>query len=467
MPGFIGYSLKALALTRHPAPLSWCAGVSVAWGASFALNALEMDPVLRLAIWMGLLALATGLWLGRYLHPVLLFPILSMAGATMAVASVLSLGSGYEAAIDALTARTQGDAMVSRRGRDFHEYPKVARGLEALPEVAVALPFVHVEGLAQVRSKKDGRAISSAMVLRGVAPESLRKSRIFAAARKAQALHAPLPADRDRPAQLWMGMGLARRLGAQIGQPIVLSVWAREAIRDEAGLRYEYGVRERRFVLSAIFESADRQLDDQLVVSALSAAQALAHGRAWVSGIDLEWSERSAQRESSALELVEAWLTKWAPLCQVSSWRESPERDQQRRRFLALSAVLSFGLMSAATVSVVLGVMILLRLRANFFRVLYLMGAHTAQLRAVLAALIACALLASVLLFAFWWKLLAYAAPALSFSMEVLGELKLNWMLSGFDLLWILIWITVSFLLAYLLLSRQVEGGAQNGAGSI
>lgn len=466
MPGLIGYSLKALALTRRPVPRTWCWTMTVAWGASLAASSLQFDPVLRLAIWMGLLATTTGLWLGRYLHPVLLFPTLSMAGATMAVASVLSLGSGYEAAIDALTARTQGDAMVSRRGRDFHEYPRVARGLEALPEVAVALPFVHVEGLAQLRSSKDGRAVSAAMILRGVAPESFRKSRIFAAARSEQGLDSPQPADRERAAQLWIGRGLARRLGAQLGQPIVLSVWAREAIRDQGGLRYQYGVRERRFVLSAIFESGDRQLDDQLAVSSLSAAQALAHGRAWVSGIDLEWSKRSVSSERGALEIVQAWLARRAPLCQVSSWRESPERDQQRRRFLALSAVLSFGLMSASTVSVVLGVMILIRLRANFFRVLYLMGAERAQLRGVLAALIAMALLLSLLLFALWWTLLAHAGPALSFSMQVLGELRLNWSLHGRDLLWILTWITLSFSLAYLLLIRQVQVGAHRGAES-
>lgn len=456
MPGFIGYSLHALVRTRRPLAWTWCVCAGLVWVASWGLPALDRSPLVNLIAWGAGLLLLSAAGLARWLHPTLLLPTLSMAMSSMAVASILSLGTGYEQAIDELTAKTQGDAVVTRSGRDFHEYPEVAPGLEALPAVKVALPFVYVEGLAQAKGQSEGPVLSRGMVLRGIAPQTLARSRIFAHARATQKLKAPEPADRDQRPGLWLGAGLAAGIGAKVGDLVLLTVWSRQARRDETGLHYDYAPRERLFVLDAIFETGDQQMDEHLAVSALSAAQALAHGRAWVTGIDLEWDTSRPMTGQARLAQVQSWLDAHAKLCRVSSWRDSPERDEQRRRFLGISAVLSFGLMSSSTVGFVLGVLVLLRLRTHFFRSMHAMGARPGQLRALLAALLGTSLGLTLLLFAGWWVLLACVAPPLSFSVDVLGTLSLTWTLRLADVIWIAVWLFLSYGAAYSLLSRQL-----------
>lgn len=463
MPGFIGFTLRALGRTQKPLGWGWVVAAGGLWALAWGAGATGLSAVVALALWgAGLLAFSATL-LARWIHPTLLFPSISMAMSSMAVASVLSLGTGYEHAIDELTAKTQGDAVVTRNGRDFHEYERLAPGLESLDAVEVAVPFVHVEGLAQAKGEDAGAPLSRGMVLRGIAPDVLARSRIFARARKTQGLVPPAPADRERRPGLWMGKGLARGIGAKVGDRVLLTVWSRVARREGGTLHYDFSPRERLFLLDAVFETGDAQLDEGLAVSALSAAQALAHGRAWVTGIDLEWSSTHQASNAERLDAVKAWLAQHGKLCRVSSWRESPERDEQRRRFLGLSAVLSFGLMSASTVSLILGVMVLLRLRTRLFRALFSMGVQRGQLKRLVAALLGASALLALLLFGGWWGLLSTLAPELSFSMEVLGELSLRWLLSARDGLWLLGWLTLSYVGAYFALSRQVLGLGHRG----
>lgn len=454
--GFVAFCLLALARRRLRGSWAFVAFSALAWALSFAAPALGMGPVLSLAVWGATLFLWTAALLARWLHPTVLVPSLSMGMSTMAVASVLSLGTGYEEAIDALTAKTQGDALVTKQGRDFRSYEKLARDLESLDEVEVALPFVHVEGLAQAKAPGETLPRSKAMVLRGVDPRALKRSRIFAQGRKRQGLIAPSPAQPHERPGLWLGQALARSIGAKLGETVRLTVWSREARREQGVLHYDYAPRSRLYRLEAVVETGDQSMDEQLAISALSSAQALAHGRAWVTGIDLEWSRASFASETQRLQAVTQWLGARSSLFRVSSWRESPERDEQRRRFLALGALLSFGLMSASSVALVLGVLVLLRLRAQFFRGLHAMGASASQQRQVLGALLLLSLVVALGCFALWWGLLLGCAPELAFHMDVLGELSLAWSLSRSDLGWLLGWLSLSYLGSYLVLRRQL-----------
>lgn len=429
---------------------------ALAWALSLVFQRAQVPTLWALVAWATGLFLLTSAVLARWLHPTLLVPSLSMGMSTMAVASVLSLGTGYEQAIDALTAKTQGDALVTKRGRDFRSYQALAQGLEQLDEVDVALPFVHVEGLAQAKAPGEELPRSKAMVLRGLAPNALRRSRVFEAGRNAKGLVAPAPAQPHTKPGLWLGKGLAHRIGAKLGQPVRLTVWSRQARRERGVLHYDYAPRSRLFRLDAVVETGDQTMDEQLAVSALTAAQALAHGRPWVTGIDLEWSQGSTKDEAQRLDAVSTWLNAQSSLYTVSSWRQSPERDEQRARFLALSALLSFGLMSASSVGLVLGVLVLLRLRAQFFRGLHAMGASLSQQRKLLLALLLLSCLVAVGSFGLWWILLAYAAPAIAFDVDVLGSLTLSWSLSSRDLGWILTWLGLSYAAAYAVLRRQI-----------
>lgn len=454
--GLIGFCLVALARTHHRPARRWVLVTGLLWGLSFAGPAGGLSPLWSLATWGAGLFLLTCAGLARWLHPTLLVPSLSMGMSTMAVASVLSLGTGYEQAIDALTAKTQGDALVTKKGRDFRGYQELALGLEGLPEVDAALPFVHVEGLAQAKASGEALPRSKAMMLRGVPAKALLRSRIFASARKAQGLQAPSSAQPHTPPGLWLGKDLARSIGAQLGEPVRLTVWSREARREQGVLHYDYAPRSRLFRFDAAIETGDQTMNEQLAVSALTAAQALAHGRPWVTGIDLEWSKSSPESEAHRLDAVSGWLDARSSLFRVSSWRQSPERDEQRRRFLALSAVLSFGLMSASSVGLVLGVLVLLRLRAQFFRGLHAMGATKRQQRRVLGALLGLSCVVAAGCFGGWWLLLVYSAPPVAFDVDVLGSLTLAWSLSPADLGWLLAWLSLSYVGSYLVLRPQV-----------
>lgn len=454
--GLVGVCLLALARPRSPVSWRWVAASLLVWILAMAGPFIGLSALWSLATWGAGLFLLSSALLARWLHPTLLVPSLSMGMSTMAVASVLSLGTGYEQAIDALTAKTQGDALVTKQGRDFRSYAQLASGLEGLEEVAVALPFVHVEGLAQAKARDETLPRSKAMVLRGVSPAALKRSRIFAAARRAQDLSAPAPAQPHEKPGIWLGRGLAQSLGARLGDPVLLTVWSREARREQGVLHYDYAPRSRLFRVDAVVETGDQTMDEQLAVSALTAAQALAHGRPWVTGIDLEWSTISDKSEAQRLEAVSKWLDGKSRLFRVSSWRQSPERDEQRRRFLALSAVLSFGLMSASSVGLILGVLVLLRLRAQFFRGLHAMGATHSQQRRILMALLLLSCGVAGLCFALWWGLLISSAPAVAFDVDVLGTLTLAWTLSGRDLGWLLGWVGLSYAASYVVLRPQL-----------
>lgn len=455
--GLVGVCLMALARRRGRPSWSWVLLSALGWALSFAGPQLGLGPIAALVAWGAGLFLLSAALLARWLHPTLLVPSLSMGMSTMAVASVLSLGTGYEQAIDALTAKTQGDALVTKQGRDFSGYEKLARGLESLDEVEVAVPFVHVEGLAQAKAPGESLPRSKAMVLRGVPQDALLRSRIFEQGRKNKGLGAPKPAQPHQKPELWLGRGLARSIGATLGEPVRLTVWSREARREQGVLHYDYAPRSRLYRLAAVVETGDQAMDEQLAVSALSAAQALAHGRAWVTGVDLEWSDPSASGEPQRLAAVSDWLHARSSLYRVSSWRESPERDEQRRRFLALGAVLSFGLMSASSVGLILGVLVLLRLRAQFFRGLHAMGASLSQQRQVLAALLLLSFVVAAGCFGLWWALLICCAPDVAFHMDILGSLTLAWSLSTSDLGWLLGWLALSYLASYVVLRRQLQ----------
>lgn len=454
--GFVGFCVVALGRTRHRLHWRWVFSAAVCWALSFVGQFAGAPALWALVSWGAGLFLLTSMLLARCLHPTLLIPSLSMGMSTMAVASVLSLGTGYEHAIDELTAKTQGDALITKRGRDFRSYEDLALGLEQLEEVEVAMPFVHVEGLAQAKAPGEDLPRSKAMVLRGVPSQALERSRIFAVGRRDKGLWAPKPAQPHEKPGLWLGRGLAHRIGAKLGQTVRLMVWSRQARREGGVLHYDYAPRVRLFRLDAVLDTGDQTMDEQLAVSALTAAQALAHGRPWVTGIDLEWSKNVDKSEAQRLDAVSAWLDTQSSLFSVSSWRQSPERDEQRHRFLALSAVLSLGLMSVSSVGLVLGVMVLLRLRAQFFQGLHAMGASVSQQRRLLLALLMLSALAAVGCFGLWWLMLAYCAPSLAFDVDVLGSLTLAWSLSVRDLSWLFGWLGLSYATAYAVLRRQI-----------
>lgn len=350
-----------------------------------------------LALWVGgLWALGAG-FLFYFFPTIVVIPTLLQAIGCFALAGVLALGQSYARSVEELMAATRGDLMVTRKGRDFFEYRElqgqIRRHLEATACVQAVLPVLVVHGLAYPQRPSFGashRPMAKSFVLRGMAPEDFAKSRVFAhlLSPDAAKVSAPQPADRQRAPQIWLGQELARSLGLGVGEEVILSVRARQAIRDEGGLRYAFSSRERRFEIRRLLDFGELELNRHLALASLSATQALAHGRPWVSAIDLElcpeaWPKLlpTAKSLKKALPRDQAYS--------VSSWRHSAERLRLQRNFRAGATVITLGLFMACALSVALGVMVLIRRKRSFFTILDALGATPGQMRGLAFALVA------------------------------------------------------------------------------
>jgi len=349
-----------LALREKPASprvraLSWIAGLVTAacavtliagWAASYLL--------------VGVLAAASMLLLATL--ALRLFPAamaVSVVGIALSCASLmtaLAVTSGFLTEISRAVARFNGHLLLTKYGLDFEEYEALGAEIAEDPRVVAASPFAFSmvvvvrddgsEMVAPAPTSKPAKDVDAAwgaaidadlrlpssstpargagttdperpaiVVGKGIDPKRAGGFSGLAPAFGKGDLFALRPANAGRPPGIVLGRALRRELGVEIGEKV------RVVVPAELDGREESATAAPRF---AVFEVTDElhtgvaELDRNLVLMHLTAAQALFFRAGRVTGIEFELHDPE-QAGALAREL-EGRLPQ---LYRVSTWQES------------------------------------------------------------------------------------------------------------------------------------------------
>lgn len=350
-----------LALREHPASprvraLSWLAGLVTAgcalalilgWAASYVLvGALAVASMVLLA------ALAL-----RMFPAAMAVSVVGIALSCASLMTALAVTSGFLTEISRAVARFNGHLLLTKYGLDFEEYEALGNEIAEDPRVVAASPFafsmvvvVRDDGSEMVAPaptstpakdvdaawgaaiEADRRLPSSSTPARGTGgmPDPERPAIVvgkgidpnraggfsgLAPAFGKGDLFALRPANAGTPPGIVLGRALRRELGVEIGERV------RVVVPAELDGREESATAAPRF---AVFEVTDElhtgvaELDRNLVLMHLTAAQALFFRAGRVTGIEFELHDPD-QSGALARELE----GRLPPLYRVSTWQES------------------------------------------------------------------------------------------------------------------------------------------------
>ena len=346
-----------------------------------ALREVPPSPRVHRLLWGGLAVLALALaiqWIGGVSHLgvvavigvssmvtlaavcVRFFPLamaVSVLGVALACASLttaLSVTSGFEREITRAMARFNGHVLITKYGLDFYEYDEVADRWRSDPRVNAASPFAYsmvavvrdagtVEGGEgeldpELDETLDDRG-PLVLVAKGLDPARARELDGLPTIMGRGDLSGLRPGDSAHLPGIVVGDPILRMLGVEIGDHVRVVVPSENDGRTPID---ERPPRHARFEVLDSFKTGTSELDRNLVLMHITAAQALAFGQARATGIELELRDPDRAEEVAADVLASGHR-----FLRTSTWRET-------------SSAMLIGLQQIrATISIVLGLMVL------------------------------------------------------------------------------------------------------------
>lgn len=324
-------------------------GVAVVLGASSLL-------------WIGGLGVASLVLLAMIC--VRLFPtamavsILGIALSCASLMTVLGVTTGFEREILAAVARVNGHVLLTKYGLDFFEYESVSDGWVTHPEVAAASPFAF-SMVAVVKTPpppepgaeadpfgappqddSDNDRGPSVVIGKGVIPARVADMAGFTETLSGGDVEVLRPGDsRHRPG-IVLGFRLAHELRVEVGDFVRVVVPAE--IDGSAAPSAARPPRHATFEVLDTMHTGTSDIDGNLVLMHISAAQALFFGERRVTGIEFQLVD-PADAEDLAATMGEGLGYPY----RVSHWRQTNA---------ALLATLT---QIRITLSLILGLMIL------------------------------------------------------------------------------------------------------------
>ncbi|MEM9459649.1 MAG: hypothetical protein AAGF11_36060 [Myxococcota bacterium] len=378
------------------------------WGSSLGvvigLGAL-WGGVHHVAVVAGVGLCAMGVLAGiclRLFLPAMAVSVIGVALACSSLMTALSVTAGFELEITRALARLNGHVLLTKYGLDFFEYEQVADRWKADPQVTAASPFafsmvvlVHEpsgEGepagagadvddpagsgpdaaeAAEVAEDDPADAVPPAgpvvVVGKGVDPRRAVDldgfGRLFGAGDPVAALR---PGDsRHRPG-LVLGRGLAARVGVEVGDRVRVVVPAE--IRGEGQPVGE--ARHSTFEVTDLLVTGTSELDRNLALMHITAAQAMFFREGRVTGIEFELHDPD-RADTFADTMAQAM----PPIYRVSTWREanSPLLIGLEQIRLTLSLVLGLMVVVAAS-SLIASLLLLVRRKGHDIAVIMAVG---------------------------------------------------------------------------------------------
>lgn len=214
--------------------------------------------------------------------------LLGIALGVAALIAVTSVMSGYQQDIEEKILATNAHLVVQKYGIDFVEYPEAIAKVGSVRGVVAAAPFVFNEATIAVADA------SVPVLLKGISPKlaggvtDLAKQLCGEISADGEACAAPrvpiavadiLP--KSKTAEVWVGLGLLRRLDASVGS--VVNLTAPVAVAGGSG-RAPVRLRAR---IAGAFRSGMHEFDNRLIYIRLPVAQHLLGMGAAVNGIEL------------------------------------------------------------------------------------------------------------------------------------------------------------------------------------
>jgi lipoprotein-releasing system permease protein len=231
----------------------------------------------------------------RYLVPTIAVSALGIAFGVAALFTVMAVTSGFEAELLRGTGRLNGNLLVTKYGLDFFEYEDTAAHLERRPEVKASSPFAW--GMVTTSRIEGELAVGEPVVaaVKGIDPARVGRFAGF------DGIFSGGDASRIAPGNLHLeapsaavGRRLANELGIEIGDE--LRVVAPREI-DGSSDPFAKPPRAATFKVVDLLDTGIADLDDQLVLVHLRAAQSLLFGEGRVTGIELELEEAALSAE--------------------------------------------------------------------------------------------------------------------------------------------------------------------------
>jgi lipoprotein-releasing system permease protein len=340
-------ALREVAASRGTKRLFWASLLLLA--GALVLQLLGVSHLLVVVVIGTSSMVALGSLCVWWFPPAMAVSVLGVALACASLTTALSVTSGFEREIMRAMARFNGHVLITKYGLDFFEYEELADRWRGDARVRAASPFAysmvavvgapheHTEALEDQDEGLSERA-PIVLVAKGLDPARAAELDGLAEIMGRGDLSGLRPGDVAHLPGLVVGQPILSMLDASVGDEVRIVVPAENDGRS--GLA-ERPPRHARFEVLDTFKTGTSELDRNLVLMHITAAQALFFGQGRVTGIELELRDPDL-----AEQVADDIIASGHPFLRTSTWRDT-------------SSALLLGLRQIrATISVVLGLMV-------------------------------------------------------------------------------------------------------------
>ncbi len=344
---------------------------------------------LVVAIALGGMALLAGLTL-RLFNPAMAVSVVGVALACASLMTALSVTAGFQLEITRALARLNGHVLLTKYGLDFFEYERLADQWREHPEVTAASPFAYSmvavvyqpgqQNLDDDEAGDDGEAgidddgaepsgpppAGPAIVVgKGLLPERAAELDGFLDVLGGHDASVLRPGDTRHVPGIVLGRGLATRLGAEVGAVVRVVVPPGVGETEVGG-----PPRHAPFEVLDIMTTGTSELDGNMVLMHISAAQALFFREARATGIEFELTDPEL-----AETIADQMAAQLPQLYRISTWREtnSPMLLGLQQIRATLSLVLGLMVVVAAS-SLIASLLLLVRRKRHGIAVMMAVG---------------------------------------------------------------------------------------------
>jgi lipoprotein-releasing system permease protein len=389
-------SLLVRRLVRRSSPPGPIVAVARSVGAGLTLVG-TLGLVLQVGTVAAVVAFGVGTlaWMaaevGRRITPAIAVSVIGIALGVASLFTVRAVMNGFEREVVERSARVNGHILLTKYGLDFYEYAEVAGRVRARPGVVGASPIaVGAVAIAKVDESVDGAdAHPVVALLKGVHPAWVPSLGSFESVLDAPVDEALRPGHLQRPPGLVVGVGLARRLGLAVGDPVAVVT----ASAVSGALTADGPPRAGRFEVTALMDSGVAELDREFALAHLSAAQFVLFGAPRVTGIELALASIDGAREE-AEAIADALNSGPNRLYRAHSWLDANTTLVMLRQVGQIVGLIVGLIVVVAATTLIGGLLLVVRSRIDEIAILATIGADR---RLVLGVFEGLGLLAGIL----------------------------------------------------------------------
>lgn len=303
-----------------------------------------------------------------------LFPTamaVSVTGIALSCASlmtVLGVTTGFEVEIVRSVARFNGHVLVTKYGLDFAEYEDVSARIESDPRVQAASPFAFsMVAVVKVTEPGEGNPGPSVVIGKGIDPRRAAEMEGLVEAFGGGSLDALRPGGTLVTPGLVLGDALAREIDVSVGDKVRVVV---PAEIDGSPGDFGRAPRHVEFELTDLVHTGTSDIDRNMALMHLSAAQSLFFREGRVTGIEFQLTDpRMAGPVAADIESTLGYPYR------ASTWEETNAPILVGLRQVRIAIVLILGLMSVvASSSLMASLLLIVRRKRHDIGVMMAVG---------------------------------------------------------------------------------------------